>query len=39
VDPFLGTSTLAYIAVARLGFIENKVESVGDSVFDLIDWA
>jgi hypothetical protein len=34
-NPFLGTSSLAYIAVARLGFVENKAESVGDSVFDL----
>jgi hypothetical protein len=35
----LRPSSLAYIAVAMLGFTSISVESVRDSVFDLIDWA
>jgi hypothetical protein len=35
----LRPSSLAYISIVGLGFTGISVESVRDSVFDLIDWA
>jgi hypothetical protein len=35
----LRPSSLAYISIVGLGFTGILVESVRDSVFDLIDWA